>query len=193
MIQNGYSITEFSDDNFAIIGRLLYIATHYEKSFRAYFTINACKHLYFFSKEVKKFSKIKNIDYSESILNEVCELSSELPFHEIISIFFDKFINLIIPAKEVKEIFIKAKNFRNYIAHELCKCELADIESNYFREKIIKEHEEEIKDLIKCSLMMENAIHEFNKESTIYNINMSDKIYKWVIRINNNQEEKDVH
>lgn len=182
MLINNYSTTEFSNDNFAIIGRLLYIATQYEKSFRAFFTVNACKCLPFLSKEVEKFSKIKNIDYSESRLNEVCEIASKLSFHEIISIFFDKVINLIIPSKELKEIFINAKNFRNYIAHELCNCELSEVESDCFRSNLIKNHKNEIRNLILCNLMMESAIQEFNKETVIYNIDKkTEEIFSWII------------
>ena len=93
MLASDYSLTEFSNNNFSIIGRLLYFATRYEKDFRSYFTITACKYLEYFVSEIKEFSKIKALDHSQSTLNKVCEISSGLSFHKIITIFFDEIIS----------------------------------------------------------------------------------------------------
>lgn len=54
-----FELTEFSNNNFAIIGRILYIATQYEKTFRAYFNGLACKYVNFFVKEIDEFSGIE--------------------------------------------------------------------------------------------------------------------------------------
>ena len=182
MLINDYSTTEFSNDNFAIIGRLLYLATQYEKSFREYFTVNVLKYPLYFVHEMKEFSKLTINNLSEKELYEISAISSKLTFNRIITFFFDHIINKILPSDEVKEIFIKAKEFRNFIAHELCNFELSVIEAENFRDNLINENEEEIKNLTKCVVLMDNTINEFNKESTkVYSEAEIADIYYWIL------------
>ena len=182
MVTSDFSITEFSNDNFAIIGRFLYIGTQYEKSFRAYFTVNVLKYSSYFKNKMKEFKNIKIDNYSEKALFEINEISSKLTFNRMISFFFDNIINKILPSDDFKAIFIKAKDFRNYIAHELCNFELNEIEKDSFRNHLIKDLEDEVKNLIMCVLIMGNAINEFNKEPTLINIDKKiDEIYQWII------------
>ena len=93
MIIYNYETTEFSNNNFAIIGRILYIATQYEKTFRAYFNGLACKYLPWFVKEIDEFSRIELTNDFMANMKEVLNTSSKLSFHRLISIFFEKIIN----------------------------------------------------------------------------------------------------
>ena len=102
MIIDNYEITEFSKNNFAIIGRILYIATQYEKSFRAYFKVNVLKHSSYFKNEMKEFENIKINDNSEKTLCEISDKSSKIPFNRIITFFFDNIFNKILPSDELK-------------------------------------------------------------------------------------------
>lgn len=184
MLASDYSLTEFSNNNFSIIGRLLYFATRYEKDFRSYFTITACKYLEYFVSEIKEFSKIKTLDRSQSTLNKVYEISSSLSFHKIITIFFDEIINKILMSDVLKEKFLKAKNFRNYIAHELCNFHITEAESDSIRNRLQKDVKEECKLMIECILMMERAVCEFNKEPIYFNIEKeTNMLCSWVFEV----------
>ena len=177
-----FELTEFSNNNFAIIGRILYIATQYEKTFRAYFNGLACKYLPFFVKEIDEFSRIKLTNDFMININEVFNISSKLSFHRIISIFFEKIINKAIPSKQIKDLFISAKETRNYIAHELCNFPVEEAENDSFKNFLQSELEEKLKQLIECTLIMENCINEFNKDPLLKNISKEvDRIFAWTI------------
>ena len=181
MITDIFENTDFSNDNFAIIGRLLYLATQYEKAFRAYFTINVCKYPALFEDKLDKLRKIDTEQSLENIYCDIYAITSKLCFDKIISIFFD-IIDVIIPSKEIKDKFIKAKKFRNYIAHELCNFEIERIEIDSIAEKLQNEMRVECRQLIECVLMMECAICDFNKEPVSVNIAKKvDKIYCWIL------------
>lgn len=188
MNTTNYELTEFSNNNFSIIGRFLYIATNYEKTFRAYFTILVCKYLSSFKKIVPELSMIDlKTDSSESLskkYNEVYEKCSKFSFNEVIQIFFDKIISKVISDSYLKEKFIKAKNVRNYIAHELCNLELEEIEKDSFRDFLKNKMLEDVKVIIECTLIMENVINDFNKEPTFINFEEQvEKICKWAIDV----------
>ena len=156
----------------------------YEKDFRSYFTITACKYLEYFVSEIKEFSKIKALDHSQSTLNKVCEISSGLSFHKIITIFFDEIINKILMSDVLKEKFLKAKNFRNYIAHELCNFHITEAESDSIRNRLQKDMKEECKLMIECILVMERAVCEFNKEPIYFNIEKeTNMLCSWVFEV----------
>lgn len=177
-----FELTEFSNNNFAIIGRVLYIATQYEKSFRAYFNNLACKYFNFFVKEIDEFSGIEISNDFMANMNEVLNTSSKLSFHRIISIFFEKIINKAIPSKQIKDLFISAKETRNYIAHELCNFPVEEAENDSFKNFLQSELEEKLKQLIECTLIMENCINEFNKEPTFNDVSSKiNKIYGWIL------------
>ena len=177
-----FELTEFSNNNFAIIGRVLYIATQYEKSFRAYFNSLACKYFNFFVIEIDEFSGIEISNDFMANMNEVLNTSSKLSFHRIISIFFEKIINKAIPSNQIKDLFISAKETRNYIAHELCNFPVEKAEVDSFKNFFQNELEEKLKQLIECILIMENCINDFNKEPTLIDINSEiNKIYDWVV------------
>lgn len=178
-----FELTEFSNNNFAIIGRILYIATQYEKTFRAYFNGLACKYVNFFVKEIDEFSGIEISNDFMANMNEVLNTSSKLSFHRLISIFFDKIINKAISSTQIKDLFISAKETRNYIAHELCNFHVEEAENDSFRNFLQNELEEKLKQLIECTLIMENCINEFNKEPTLIDINSKiNKIYDWIVK-----------
>ena len=182
MLINNYSTTEFSNNNFAIIGRILYIATQYEKTFKAYFNGLACKYLPFFVKEIDEFSRIKLTNDFMANMNEVLNTSSKLSFHRIISIFFEKLINKVIPSNQINDLFISAKETRNYIAHELCNFPVEESENDSFKKFLQNELEEKLKQLIECTLIMENCINEFNKDPLLKNISKEvDRIFAWTI------------
>lgn len=178
-----YELTEFSNNNFAIIGRILYIATQYEKIFRAYFNGLACKYVNFFVKEIDEFSGIEISNDFMANMNEVLNTSLKLSFHRLISIFFDKIINKAIPSNQIKDLFLKAKETRNYIAHELCNFPVEEAENDSFKNFLQNELEEKLKQMIECTLIMENCINEFNKEPTLIDINSKiNKIYDWIVK-----------
>lgn len=182
MIIDNYETTEFSNNNFAIIGRVLYIATQYEKSFRAYFNSLACKYFNFFVKEIDEFSGIEISNDFMTNMKEVLNTSSKLSFHRLISIFFEKIINKAIPSKQIKDLFISAKETRNYIAHELCNFPVEKAAVDSFKNFFQNELEEKLKQLIECTLIMENCINDFNKEPLLKNISKEvDRIFAWII------------
>lgn len=182
MITDNYETTEFSNNNFAIIGRMLFIATKYEKTFRAYFTILAMKYLPFYVSVFKEFSCLEPTDISEANLQKVCDILSKLSFHKIITYYFDKIIDKELPTDKIKVMFIKAKKTRNYIAHELCNCNTDEIEKDSFRRHLQNEMEDELKRLIECVLFMENAISVFNKAPPLVNTTKGvNKIFTWII------------
>lgn len=177
-----FELTEFSNNNFAIIGRILYIATQYEKTFRAYFNGLACKYLPCFVKEIDEFSRIELTNDFMANMNEVLNTSSKLSFHRIISIFFEKIINKAIPSNQIKDLFISAKETRNYIAHKLCNFPVEEAEVDSFKNFFQNELEEKLKQLIECTLIMENCINEFNKDPLLKNISKEvDRIFAWTI------------
>lgn len=183
-----YESTEFSNNNFSIIGKFLYIATNYEKTFRAYFTVIACKYFSYFKNIVPEFSRIEflnqNIDSLLKVYNEIYVQCSKFSFNTIIQIYFDKIISKVISDSYLKEKFIKAKNVRNYIAHELCNFDLEETEKETFRDFLKNEMLEDVKIIIECTLIMENVINDFNKESTFINLEKQvEKICKWAIEI----------
>ena len=182
MIIDHFETTEFSNNNFAIIGRVLYIATQYEKSFRAYWNSLACKYFNFFVKEIDEFSRIEISNDFMANMNRVIDTSSKLSFHRLISIFFEKIINKAIPSNQIKDLFISAKETRNYIAHELCNFPVEESENDSFRNFLQNELEEKLKQLIECTLIMENCINEFNKEPTFNDVSSKiNKIYGWIL------------
>lgn len=179
-----FETTEFSNNNFAIIGRILFIATKYELVFRGYFNGLACKYLRFFVKEVEEFSKIEIT--KDLVLNceKVLEKTSKMSFHKVITIFFDKIINKAIPSNQIKDLFKNAKETRNFIAHELCKISIEETKKDSFREYLQKELENQLKQMIECTLIMDNCINEFNSDSTLIDINSEiNKIYDWIVNI----------
>lgn len=182
MLINNDSTTEFSNNNFAIIGRILYIATQYEKTFRAYFNGLACKYLPWFVKEIDEFSRIELTNDFMANMKEVLNTSSKLSFHRFISIFFEKIINKAIPSKQIKDLFISAKETRNYIAHELCNFPVEEAENDSFKNFLQSKLEEKLKQLIECTLIMENCINEFYKDPLLKNISKEvDRIFAWTI------------
>ena len=64
MNTTNYELTEFSNNYFSIIGKFLYIATNYEKTFRAYFTTIACKYFPHFNNIIPEFSESELLDCS---------------------------------------------------------------------------------------------------------------------------------
>ena len=115
-------------------------------------------------------------------MNEVLNTSSKLSFHRLISIFFEKIINKAIPSNRIQDLFISAKVTRNYIAHELCNFPVEEAEKDSFKNFLQNELEEKLKQLIECTLIMENCINEFDKEPTLIDINSEiNKMYGWVV------------
>lgn len=177
-----FELTEFSNNNFAIIGRILYIATQYEKTFKAYFNSLACKYLNYFVKEIDEFSGIELTNDFMTNMNIVYKKSSKLSFHQVITIFFDKIIIKVIPSDQIKDLFINAKETRNFIAHELCNFSAEEAEKESFKDFLQNELEEKLKQLIECTLIMENCINEFNKEPTFNDVSSKiNKIYGWIL------------
>lgn len=188
MNTTNYELTEFSNNNFSIIGKFLYIATNYEKTFITYFTVIACKYFPYFKKIVPEFSKIElldqNIDSLLKVYDEIYEQCLKFSFNKIIQIYFDKIFSKVISDSYLKEKFIKAKNVRNYIAHELCNFELEEIEKDSFRDFLKNEMLEDVKVIIESTLIMENVINDFNKGPTFINLEEQvEKLCKWVIEI----------
>lgn len=182
MIIDHFETTEFSNNNFAIIGRILYIATQYEKTFRVYFNGLACRNLNYFVKEIDEFSRIEISNDFMANMNGVIDKSSKLSFHRLISIFFEKIINKAIPSNQIKNLFISAKETRNYIAHELCNFPVEEAENDSFKNFLQSELEEKLKQLIECALIMENCINEFNKDPTFNDVSSKiNKIYGWIL------------
>lgn len=181
-----YESTEFSNNCFSIIGKFLYIATNYEKTFRAYFSTIACKYFPHFKNIIPEFSRIElidqNIDSLLKVYNEIYEQCSKLSFNKILQIYFDKIISEIISDSCLKEKFIKAKNVRNYIVHELCNFELEEVEKDSFRDYLINEMLKDVKVIIECTLIMENAINEFNNEPILHDLDKRvNEICEWVV------------
>ena len=84
----------------------------------------------------------------------------------------------------LKEKFLKAKNFRNYIAHELCNFHITEAESDSIRNRLQKDMKEECKLMIECILMMERAVCEFNKEPIYFNIEKeTNMLCSWVFEV----------
>ena len=185
MNTTNYELTEFSNNYFSIIGKFLYIATNYEKTFRAYFTTIACKYFPHFNNIIPEFSEIElldqNIDSLLKVYNEIYERCSKFSFNKIIQIYFDKIISEIISDSCLKEKFIKAKNVRNYIAHELCNFDLEETEKDSFRDFLKNEMLEDVKVIIECTLIMENEINDFNNEPILHDLDKRvNEICEWV-------------
>ena len=181
-----YELTEFSNNNFSIIGRFLYIATNYEKTFRSYFTVIACKYFSYFRKIVPEFLRIElldqNMDSLLRVYNEIYKQCSEFSFNKILQIYFDKIISEIISDSCLKEKFIKAKNVRNYIAHELCNFDLEEVEKDSFRDYLKNEMLKDVKVIIECTLIMENVINDFNNEPILHDLDKRvNEICEWVV------------
>lgn len=154
----------------------------YEKTFRAYFNGLACKSFNYFVKEIDEFSGIEISNDFMANMNIVINTSSKLSFHRLISIFFEKIINKAIPSTKIKDLFISAKETRNYIAHELCNFPVEEAENDSFKNFLQRELEEKLKQLIECTLIMENCINEFNKDPLLKNISKEvDRIFAWTI------------
>lgn len=184
MLSDDFELTEFSNNNFAIIGRILYITTKYEKTFRTYFSIVVCKWLPYFIKNVPEFSRIGKIGNSELALKKVYEISNALSFNRVICIFFDTIINRIALSNKIKEKFINAKNARNFVAHELCVFDLNEIETTVFRIYLQEKMSKIIRQIIECTLIMEYMINKINMEPDLIDFNKKvDKIFFWTITI----------
>ncbi len=182
MIIYDFETTEFSNNNFAIIGRILYIATQYEKTFKAYFNSLVCKYLPFFIKEIKDFKKLKVTKDLILDIENAMKKTSKMTLDKVITIFFDKIINKVISSNQIKDLFIKAKETRNFIAHELCNFPVEEAKKDSFKDYLQNDLEEQLKQLIECTLIMENCINDFNKEPTLIDINSEIyKIYDWVV------------
>lgn len=174
-------LTEFSNTNFSIIGRGLYIATSFEKTFRAYFAIIAFKYLPFFSENIREFSIFKGLNrFSLSTCEKVYKKCSNITLNRCIEIFFEEVLCLVDPENEVK--FSNARKARNFIAHELCNFELNEIEKDSFRFFLETEMYEKVQNIVECILIMENAINEFNKEPILRDFDKRvNEICEWVI------------
>ena len=82
----------------------------------------------------------------------------------------------------MKEKFIKAKNVRNYIAHELCNFDLEETEKDSFRDFLKNEMLEDVKIIIECTLIMENVINDFNNEPILHDLDKRvNEICEWVV------------
>ena len=168
-------LSYFYNNNFSIIGRFLFLATDYENTFRAYLKCLATKYQHYFCCEIKYFK-----DCNDDI-KKLLEKIRKARFQCLIDLFFDKIIK-VDNVENYKNLFINAKNCRNFIAHELCIGINVEWEKDSFRTYLQDTVCNECSDMVYCTLLMKQLISAYNKEPPVCDIeNSKERILKWAV------------
>jgi hypothetical protein len=172
-------LTNYGYDNFSIIGRALALATNFEKTFKIYLLALSTKYKTIFLKQITEFKKIKN----HNDLSEFTNVVNKISFDKAI-----KIVTTLLPdtpeVNQIQEQLLKAKNARNYIAHDLCIGYYNNIEKADYREILLEEIKEKLMLIIQCTLGLEIAISIFNQEPIYIGIEKRSKeILEWATEI----------
>jgi len=161
-----FELTEFSIENYSIIGRALTIAIKFESEIKAISIFKELKsnpELLTNEKEYKKL--IKRIKKFISLHNRIKELNLR---------------------EDIEKILVKAKESRNYIVHE-SNLNFENIsESEDGRKAIIRDYKEHIKNISeaeKLLLALQCILTNEALPNNEYWQNFSNKIVDWVVSV----------
>lgn len=173
-------LTNFSNNNFSIIGRALALATNFEKTFKTYLFALVIRYRTYFKKEIKEFNKINNSNNDEVFK----QIFKKISFDRSIKIVTNIAAKGFPEVKKIKKELLKAKDARNFIAHELCVGYYDSIETDEFRNFLLNELKDKITLITRCTMGLEVLINVYNKEELNINVdNCTKKLVDWAIDV----------
>lgn len=174
-------LTEYSIINFSIIGKALCVATYFDKICKNFLLALVIKYPQYFKEKFKEFNNI-NLN-SDELFSQIMNIADKINLDRCIKVLSkintenDKFIGFF-------GRFDKAREARNFIAHDLCLGYPENINKANFRAELAREIKENTSEIVNCLVLMEDLILSFNKEGMLPGIDKSslvENIVSWVL------------